>query len=53
MDETSASMIFTDDWQAYEPLRGEFLDHRVINHSAGYHVNGDTHTNSIEGRSGT
>src|SRR5437588_1912949 len=27
-----ASMIFTDDWQAYKPLRGEFLDHRIINH---------------------
>jgi hypothetical protein len=30
-----SSIIFTDDWQAYKPLRGEFLDHKVINHSAG------------------
>jgi transposase-like protein len=44
-----ASMIFTDDWPAYKPLRGEFLDHRVINHSAGLYVDGDTHTNTIEG----
>jgi transposase len=44
-----ASMIFTDDWQAYKPLRGEFLDHRIINHSAGYYVIGDVHTNTIEG----
>ena len=44
-----ASMIFTDDWQAYKPLRGHFLDHRVINHSAGLYVQGDTHTNTIEG----
>jgi hypothetical protein len=44
-----ASLIFTDDWVAYRPLRGEFLDHRVINHSAGSYVVGDTHTNTIEG----
>jgi hypothetical protein len=44
-----ASIIFTDDWQAYKPLRGQFLDHRVINHSAGVYVEGDVHTNSIEG----
>ena len=44
-----ASMIFTDDWQAYKPLRGQFLDHRIINHSAGYYVDGDVHTNTIEG----
>jgi transposase len=44
-----SSMIFTDDWQAYKPLRGEFLDHRIINHSAGLYVDGDTHTNTIEG----
>ena len=44
-----ASMIFTDDWQAYKPLRREYLDHRVINHSAGIYVDGDTHTNTIEG----
>ena len=44
-----SSIIFTDDWQAYKPLRGEFLDHRVINHSAGRYVEGDTHTNTIEG----
>src|SRR5207237_745474 len=44
-----ASMIFTDDWVAYKPLRGEFLDHRVINHSDGRYVDGDTHTNTIEG----
>jgi transposase len=43
------SMIFTDDWQAYKPLRGEFLDHRIINHSAGDYVVGDVHTNTIEG----
>jgi transposase len=44
-----SAIIFTDDWQAYKPLRGEFLDHRIINHSAGVYVEGDVHTNSVEG----
>jgi transposase-like protein len=44
-----AAMIFTDDWVAYKPLRGYFLDHRVINHSDGIYVQGDVHTNTIEG----
>jgi transposase-like protein len=44
-----SSIIFTDDWQAYKPLRGQFLDHRIINHSAGVYVEGDVHTNTIEG----
>lgn len=43
------SLIITDDWQAYKPLRGHFLDHRVINHSAGSYVDGEIHTNTIEG----
>ena len=29
------SVIYTDDWVAYKPLRGHFTDHRVINHSTG------------------
>ena len=44
-----SSIIFTDDWKPYKPLKREFLDHRVINHSAGHYVDGDTHTNTIEG----
>jgi transposase len=47
-----ASIIFTDDWQAYKPLRGEFIAHKVINHSAGSYVVGSTHTNTIEGAFG-
>lgn len=35
-----SSIIFTDDWQAYKPLRREYLDHRIINHSAGQYVQG-------------
>jgi len=43
------SIIFTDDWPAYKPLRSEYIDHRIINHSAGSYVVGTTHTNTIEG----
>jgi transposase len=44
-----AAMIFTDDWPAYKLLRGQFLDHKIINHSTGDYVRGDVHTNTIEG----
>jgi transposase len=48
-----SSIVFTDDWQAYRPLKRDgFLDHRVISHSAGRYVDGSTHTNTIEGFSG-
>ena len=43
------SIIFTDDWQAYKPLHSDFIDHRIINHSIGHYVDGDIHTNTIEG----
>jgi transposase len=29
------SILFTDDWRPYRPLRPEYKGHRVINHSAG------------------
>src|SRR5215211_1836794 len=45
-----ASIVFTDDWQAYKPLKYDgFLGHRIINHSHGIYVEGDIHTNTIEG----
>jgi len=43
------AILFTDDWWSYRPLRREFQGHRVINHSAGVYVEGDVHTNTIEG----
>ena len=44
-----ASILITDDWRPYLPLRREFKDHKVINHSAGSYVDGEIHTNTIEG----
>lgn len=46
------SILFTNDWQAYKPLRGEFPAHKIINHSEGIYVRGDIYTNSIEGAFG-
>ncbi len=43
-----AAFMLTDDWVAYKPLRREY-DHAVINHSAGSYVEGNIHTNTIEG----
>jgi transposase-like protein len=43
------SILITDDWMAYRPLRHEYKDHKVINHSAGSYVDGEIHTNTIEG----
>ena len=45
-----SSLVFTDDWQAYKPLKYDgYLGHRIINRSHGIYVDGDTHTNTIEG----
>jgi len=46
------SIIFTDDRASYKPLRRSFIDHKVINHSEGIYVRGDTYTNTIEGAFG-
>jgi transposase len=43
------SILFTDDWASYKPLRRSYIDHRIINHSVGRYVEGSTHTNTIEG----
>ena len=43
------SILITDDWMAYRPLRHEYKAHKVINHSAGSYVDGEIHTNTIEG----
>lgn len=45
------AFLMTDDWPAYKPLRREYA-HGVINHSARSYVNGNLHTNTIEGAFG-
>jgi len=44
-----SSMIFTDEWRAYESVGKTFREHRRINHTAKVYVEGDTHTNTVEG----
>lgn len=46
------SIIFTDDWASYQPLRRHYIDHKVVNHSEGVYVRGDSYTNTIEGAFG-
>jgi transposase-like protein len=43
------SILFTDDWMAYKPLAREFGGHNVINHSRKVYVDGEVHTNTVEG----
>jgi transposase len=43
-----AAFMLTDDWIAYRPLRTEYA-WATINHTAGIYVEGDIHTNTIEG----
>jgi transposase-like protein len=44
------AMVFTDDWAGYDPLhRLGYRRHRRINHSARVYVDGDCHTQTIEG----
>jgi len=46
-----ASMIFTDEWKGYNPdrLGQRYLGHKRIRHQEHIYVNGDVHTNTIEG----
>jgi transposase-like protein len=42
------SVIYTDDHGAYRGLRGEGLNHEIVNHSRGEYVRGKIHSNGIE-----
>jgi transposase-like protein len=43
------SIVITDDWPAYRGLDRHYIAHSRVNHSAGIYVDGDTHTNTVEG----
>ncbi len=43
------TMIFTDEARLYDPLSMMGYGHRRVNHSAQVYVDGDAHTNTIEG----
>jgi len=44
-----ASIVYTDDFQAYKQLGKKGYQHKRINHSARVYVDGDVHTQTIEG----
>jgi transposase len=43
------SIIYTDEWPAYNSLGEHFASHSRVRHGAGEYVIGDIHTNTIEG----
>jgi transposase len=47
------SIVYTDEWPAYNQLHRYFAAHSRINHSTGEYVVGDLYTNTIEGWSAT
>jgi transposase-like protein len=44
-----AASIFTDEWVGYNKPGEKFNSHRRVNHSQAVYVDGDVHTNTIEG----
>jgi len=44
-----ASILYTDNYHAYEAMGKQGYTHRRINHSARVYVDGDVHTQTIEG----
>jgi transposase-like protein len=44
-----ASILYTDEWPAYNGLDRAFKGHRRIRHSEKIYVSGDVHTQTIEG----
>jgi transposase len=44
-----SSMLFTDEWAGYEPVGERYRGHKRIKHKAKVYVDGDTHTQTVEG----
>ena len=43
------SIVYTDEWPAYNQLGGHFAAHSRVRHAAGEYVVGDAYTNTVEG----
>ena len=43
------SIVYTDEWPAYNQLGQHFAAHSRVRHGSGEYVIGTTHTNTIEG----
>jgi hypothetical protein len=43
------SIVYTDEWPAYNQLGGHFAGHSRVRHSTGEYVMGDAYTNTVEG----
>jgi transposase-like protein len=43
------SIVYTDEWPAYNQLHQHFAAHSRVRHASGEYVIGDAHTNTIEG----
>lgn len=43
------SIVYTDEWPAYNQLGGHFAGHYRVRHSTGHYVIGDAYTNTVEG----
>lgn len=39
----------TDSFPVYQGLKNEFAGHEIVDHATGEYVNGDAHTNTVEG----
>lgn len=46
---SKSATIMTDNFPVYNGLDNEFAGHGVVDHSMGEYVNGDIHTNTVEG----
>lgn len=46
---SQSATIMTDSFPVYNGLDNEFAGHGVVDHSMGEYVNGDIHTNTVEG----
>jgi transposase-like protein len=46
---SQSATIMTDSFPVYRGLENEFAGHEIVDHATGEYVNGDTHTNTVEG----